>query len=240
MAEEIMAEEPVKRQFVSFTFFKVDAAWRRLPEKERAQGKTQFCKVASEWATSGRMNVLSYTTVGMRPDTDFMLWRICYSLDELQEMTTALLATDLGKYLHMPHSFLAMTKRSTYVIEHQHEGQTDTRGQLRPGRFKYIFIYPFVKTREWYLLRPETRQGIMNEHIRVGTKYQSVKLNTTYSFGLDDQDFVVAFESDKPEDFLDLVMELRETDGSKYTVRDTPIFTCILKDVTGTLNTLGG
>ena len=235
-----MAEEAVKRQFVSFTFFKVDAAWRRLPEKERALGKTQFCKVASEWATSGRMNVLSYTTVGMRPDTDFMLWRICYSLDELQEMTTALLATDLGKYLHMPHSFLAMTKRSTYVIEHQHEGQTDTRGQLRPGRFKYMFVYPFVKTREWYLLKPETRQGIMNEHIRVGTKYQSVKLNTTYSFGLDDQDFVVAFESDKPEDFLDLVMELRDTDGSKYTVRDTPIFTCILKDMTGTLNTLGG
>jgi chlorite dismutase len=235
-----MAEEPVKRQFVSFSFFKVDAAWRRLPEKERAQGKTQFCKVASEWAMSGRMNVLSYTTVGMRPDTDFLLWRICYSLDELQEMTTELLATDLGKYLHMPHSFLAMTKRSTYVIEHQHEGQTDTRGQLRPGRFKYMFVYPFVKTREWYLLKPETRQGIMNEHIRVGTKYQSVKLNTTYSFGLDDQDFVVAFESDKPEDFLDLVMELRDTDGSKYTVRDTPIFTCILKDMTGTLNTLGG
>ena len=236
MAEE---HEQVKRQFVSFTFFKVEPAWRRLPEKEREQGKVQFCRVASEWATSGHMNVLSYTTVGMRPDTDFMFWRICYSLDELQEMTTALLATDLGKYLTMPHSFLAMTKRSTYVIEHQHEGQTDTRGQLRPGRFKYIFVYPFVKTREWYLLHPEVRQGIMNEHIRIGTKYQSVKLNTTYSFGFDDQDFVVAFESDNPGDFLDLVMELRETDASKYTVRDTPIFTCILKDVKAALDTLG-
>ena len=235
-----MAEEQLRRQFVNFAFFKVDPAWRRLPEKEREQGKLQFSRVASEWGASGRMNVLSYTTVGMRPDTDFMLWRICYNLEELQEMTTALLATDLGKYLSTPYSFLAMTKRSTYVIEHQHEGQTDTRGQLRPGKFKYIFIYPFVKTREWYLLHPEVRQGIMNEHIRIGTKYQSVKLNTTYSFGLDDQDFVVAFESDKPEDFVDLVMELRETDGSKYTVRDTPIFTCILKDVKSTLDTLGG
>ena len=235
-----MAEEQLKRQFVNFAFFKVDPAWRRLPEKEREQGKLQFSRVASEWGASGRMNVLSYTTVGMRPDTDFLLWRICYNLEELQEMTTALLATELGKYLSTPYSFLAMTKRSTYVIEHQHEGQTDTRGQLRPGKFKYIFIYPFVKTREWYLLHPEVRQGIMNEHIRIGTKYQSVKLNTTYSFGLDDQDFVVAFESDKPEDFVDLVMELRETDGSKYTVRDTPIFTCILKDVKSTLDTLGG
>ena len=235
-----MAEEQVKRQFVSFTLFKVDPAWRRLPEKEREQGKAQFCRVASEWATSGKMNVLSYTTVGTRPDTDFMLWRICYQLEDLQEMTTALYATDLGKYLTTPYSYLAMTKRSTYIIEHQHEGQTDSRGQLKPGKFKYIFIYPFVKTREWYLMHAAARQGIMNEHIVVGTKYQSVKLNTTYSFGLDDQDFVVAFESDKPEDFLDLVMELRETDSSRYTVRDTPIFTCLLKDVKSTLETLGG
>ncbi len=235
-----MAEEQARRQFVSFTFFKADPAWRRLPEKEREQGKVQFCRVASEWATSGKMNVLSYTTVGMRPDTDFMFWRICYQLEELQEMTTALLSTGLGHYLSTPYSYLAMTKRSTYIIEHQHEGQSDSRGTLKPGRFKYIFIYPFVKTRDWYLLHPETRQGIMNEHIRIGTKYQSVKLNTTYSFGLDDQDFVVAFETDKPEDFLDLVMELRDSEGSRYTVRDTPIFSCILKDIKNTLDTLGG
>jgi chlorite dismutase len=235
-----MSEEPVRRQFVSFTYFKVDPAWRRLPAQEREQGKVQFCRAASEWATSGKMNVLSYTTVGMRPDTDFMLWRICYQLEDLQEMTTALYSTDLGKYLTTPYSYLAMTKRSTYIIEHQHEGQTDSRGQLKPGKFKYIFVYPFVKTREWYLMHPASRQGVMNEHIVVGTKYQSVKLNTTYSFGLDDQDFVVAFETDKPEDFLDLVMELRETDSSRYTVRDTPIFTCILKDVKSTLDTLGG
>jgi chlorite dismutase len=65
----------------------------------------------------------------------------------------------------------------------------------------------------------------MDEHIEIGNKYPSVKLNTTYSFGIDDQDFVVAFEGDYPEDFVDLVMELRESDGSKYTVRDTPIIT---------------
>jgi chlorite dismutase len=235
-----MAEEQqLRRQFVNFGFFKVDPAWRRLPEKERQEGKLQFCRVASEWANSGKMNVLPYTTVGTRPDTDIMLWRICYQLEDLQEMTTALLSTGLGQYMTTPYSYLAMTKRSTYVIEHQHEGQTDTRGQLRPGKFKYIFVYPFVKNRDWYLMHGESRQGMMNEHIRIGTKYQSVKLNTTYSFGLDDQDFVVAFESDKPEDFVDLVMELRETDGSKFTVRDTPIFTCILKDMMGALNTLG-
>ena len=236
-----MAEEqPIRRQFVNFTFFKVDPAWRRLPANDRERGKVQFCQVATEWGHSGKMNVLAYSTVGMRPDTDLMLWRVCYELEELQAMTTALLATELGQYMTTPHSFLAMTKRSTYIIEHQHEGQVDSRGALKPGGYKYLFVYPFVKTRDWYLLSLPARQSLMNEHIRVGHKYPSVKLNTTYSFGLDDQDFVVAFESDNPGDFLDLVMELRETDASKYTVRDTPIFTCILKDVKAALDTLGG
>ena len=234
-----MAQEKLRRQFVNFVFFKVDPAWRRLPGKDREQGKRQFCQVASQWAQPGRMHMLSYTTVGMRGDTDLMLWRICYQLEDLQQMTTDLLATDLGNYLSMPYSYLAMTKRSTYLIGHEHEGQADSRGQLRPGQHKYLFVYPFVKSREWYLLKPATRQGIMNEHITVGHKYPSIKLNTTYSFGLDDQDFVVAFEGDQPEDFVDLVMELRDTEGSRYTARDTPIFTCILKDFNAMLDTLG-
>ena len=68
---------------------------------------------------------------------------------------------------------------------------------------------------------------MMTEHIRLGHKYPSVKINTTYSFGLDDPEFVVAFESDRPADFLDLVMELRESGASSYTLKDTPIFTCV-------------
>ena len=235
-----MASEESRRQFVNFVFFKADPAWRRLPAKDRERGKVQFCQTATEWGHSGRMNVLSYTTVAMRPDVDFMLWRVCYHLEELQEMTTALLATELGHYLTTPYSYLAMTRRSTYVIEHQHEGQLDSRGQIVPGQYKYLFVYPFVKTRQWYRMSLPARQGMMNEHITIGHKYPLVKLNTTYSFGLDDQDFVVAFESDHPDNFLDLVMELRESEASLYTVRDTPIFTCILKDVKSTLDTLGG
>ncbi|MBI4460345.1 MAG: chlorite dismutase family protein, partial [Acidobacteria bacterium] len=215
-----MAAEEQRRQFVNFVFFKAEPAWRRLAAKDRERGKAQFCQVATEWGHSGRMNVLSYTTVAMRPDVDFLLWRVCYQLEELQEMTTALLATELGQYLTTPYSYLAMTRRSTYVIEHQHEGQLDSRGQIVPGQYKYLFVYPFVKTRQWYRMSLPARQGMMNEHIAIGHKYPSVKLNTTYSFGLDDQDFVVAFESDHPDHFLDLVMELRESEASLYTVRD--------------------
>lgn len=226
------------RQYVNFVFYKVDPAWRRLNAKQREASKRDFCKVVESYVN--RLMVLPYSTMGIRSDCDFMLWRIGYDLELMQQMSAEMLATGVGRYLTTPYSFLSMTKRSIYTREHVHEGQFDTRAQLVPGQYRYLFVYPFVKTRPWYLLPLEERQKIMNEHIRVGHKYPSVKLNTTYSFGLDDQEFVVAFETDKPADFLDLVMELRESQSSLYTLRDTPIFSCIHHTLDEVLNLLGG
>lgn len=210
------------RQFVNFSFYKLDPLWRRLPESERHAGREEFIKVANSY--EGRMILVPYSTFGFRAETDFFFWRISYQLEDFEEMSAALARTKLGAYLSTPVSYLSQSKRSTYVdrINPEHENE---RRRIVPGKYKYIFIYPFVKTREWYLLPLDERQKMMDEHIRVGNQFPSVKLNTTYSFGLDDQDFVVAFESDVPSDFVDLVMALRETQASRYTVRDTPIFT---------------
>lgn len=220
--------EELPRQFVNFHFFRLDPLWRRLPEMEKEKGRKEFLETAESFRAKG-MLLYSYSLLGIRGDAEFLLWRITEELDPLQEMSAALLKTGLGKYVTIPYSFLAMTKRSIYVDKHVHPGQEGRRGRIVPGESKYLFIYPFVKTRDWYRLPKEKRQELMDEHIRVGHKHPSVKLNTTYSFGLDDQEFVVAFETDKPADFLDLVMELRETEASRYTLRDTPTFTCIRK-----------
>ena len=219
-------QAPVQRQFVNFQFFKVLPAWRLLDVKTQETGKAEFLKVIEDYGS--RMILIPYSTVGIRPDCDFLLWRISYDLEVFQEMTARLLKTGFGKYLEISYSYLSMTKRSTYV-DKLDPGHTESRTRIKPGKFKYIFIYPFLKTRDWYLLPLETRQSMMDEHIRIGTKYTSVKLNTTYSFGLDDQEFIVAFETDFPGDFLDLVQELRESQGSKFTLRDTPTFTAVLK-----------
>lgn len=223
-----MAEEPIKRQYVNFAFFRVDPSWRKLSETEKKRGKAEVSEIVQ--AYSKKMILLNYSLVGLKADCDLLLWRISYELEPIQQMTTELYKTSLGAYLTTPYNYLAMTKRSIYIDKHLHEGQEGRRGVVVPGQYKYFFVYPFVKSREWYLLPMAERQKMMDVHIAVGHKFPSVKLNTTYSFGLDDQDFVVAFESDKPEDFLDLVMALRETEGSKYTVRDTPIFACIRKE----------
>lgn len=227
----------VNRQSVNFAFYKVDPAWRRLPKEQREASKKEFGAAVEEWRQ--RMLLIPYSTVGLRPETDFMLWRIAESLDLLQEMSRQLNKTALGAYLTTPYSFVAMTKRSIYVDKHVHPGQEGRRAAIVPGEYRYLFVYPFVKTREWFLLPIEQRQEMMDVHIKVGHQFPSVKLNTTYSFGLDDQEFVVAFESDKPGDFVDLVMALRETEGSRFTLRDTPIITCIRKPIHETLDDLG-
>lgn len=226
------------RQYITFSFYKLDPAWRRLPAEERARGREEWLAAVREFQDSGTV-LVPYSCVGLRADHDILLWRIDYQLERLQGMTAAMLSTGLGSYLLPSASFLSMSKRSVYVdkLNPEHE---DLRSTVVPGRGKYIFVYPFVKSREWYLLHKHTRQGIMDEHIFVGNKYPTVKLNTTYSFGIDDQDFVVAFESDHPEDFVDLVMELRETEGSRYTVRDTPIISGVKGTLEEVIGTLGG
>jgi chlorite dismutase len=227
----------VQRQFVNFSFYKLDPAFRRLGDHEKIQARSEFLKVFQQQPEPG-MICLTYSTVGLRGDADFLLWRISHTTDAFQQHTQRINMTRLGAYLTTPHSFLSMTKRSMYIDKLDPFHTAESRTHIIPGKRKYLFIYPFVKTREWYLLPLPERQAIMDVHIRVGNKYPSVKLNTTYSFGLDDQDFVVAFETEEPKDFLDLVMELRETQSSKFTQRDTPIFTCVQTPMENVLDQL--
>lgn len=218
-----MARE--RRQYVRFAFYRLAPEWRRLAAPERTAVREEFAEIIDVWA--GRVLLRTYSTLGMRADCDFMLWQVSENLDDFQELASDVAASDLGAYLETPYSYLSMTKHSMYVSEHVHPDQEGTRLTIAPGGSRYLFVYPFVKTRAWYLLPQSERQRIMNVHIATGHKYPTVKLNTTYSFGLDDQEFVLAFETDFPGDFLDLVQELRETESSSFTLRDTPIFTCV-------------
>lgn len=217
-----------KQQYVRFAFYKVDPAWQRLPEAERQQGRAGFLAVIDE--TTPQMLVRSYSCIGLRADADFLLWQVSYDLDDFQTFATKLNKTGLGRYLSTPYAYLSMTRRSQYVDPHDRDSESN-RLTIEPGGRKFLFVYPFVKTRAWYQLTKEERHEIMMEHIEVGQSFPSVKLNTTYSFGLDDQEFVVAFETDFPQDFLDLVEKLRYTRASLYTLRDTPMMTCRALDI---------
>jgi chlorite dismutase len=229
-------ERPHPRQIVRFAFYRATLAWRALADEERAAARKELAELLGEWRERIPM-LRCYSTVGMRGDADVLMWSAAKTLEEMRDLETAVRGSALGPYLETPHSYLAMTKRSQY--EDRLDPAQRGRLQVKPGRAKYLFVYPFVKTRAWYALPFEERQTMMDTHIEIGHRYPTVKLNTTYSFGLDDQEFVVAFETDRPEDFLDLVMELRETRASEYTLRDTPIFSCIAGEPEAVLESVG-
>jgi chlorite dismutase len=138
------------------------------------------------------------------------------------------------RYADTSHSYLALTKESVYSDEPQPLAPRE--GSER----RYLIVYPMWKKREWYGLPAEERMRIMRGHIEVGRRYGTIEINTAYSFGLDDQEFVVSFNADDPGEFLDLVQELRGTESSAYTFSETPIFTCISTSVERALDALDG
>lgn len=228
-----------KRQYVRFAFYKVDPAWRRLSPERQADHKRELLQTIETF--NRRMLLRPYSLMGTRADSELLLWQIAESPQPFQQLATAIMNTQMGGYLQIVYSYLSQTKRSIYEIRIDGDDESEEeRLVIDPSEAKYLFVYPFIKTRDWYQMSLPARQGMMDEHITVGRKYPSIRLNTTYSFGIDDYEFIVAFETDEPSDFLDLVQELRETEASRYTLQDTPLFTCANMRLDEALDSLGG
>jgi chlorite dismutase len=219
-----------ERHFVKYTFLQVDPAWRRLPAAERAEGKREFIAACEDFGVDHLLQ--SFSLMGTRGDCDLMLVAEAENLDRIHEFHVVLAQSGLMKWSRIAHSFLGLRKTSEY---------SDEERQIpRAFRGRYLFVYPFVKTRAWYGMPADERWRIMQDHIRVGREYPTVDNHTTYSFGLDDQEFVVAFDTDDAGAFLDLVQRLRTTEASAYTLRDTPSFTCINVSLERAVSALDG
>jgi len=226
---------PEDRKLMRYVFYKVDPSWRSLPDEERSLHKKEFVELLDK----APLEVHPYSTVGMRADCELALWEIADGPGPIQQFQAELNGTALGRAFRTSHSFLAMTKKSSYLKGHKHEGQ-EFNMPAGPKGSSYLFVYPMDKLRPWYRLPFEERRRIMGEHFRVGHKYPGVAIHTGYSFGLDDQEFVVAFEGESLGEFLDLVQELRGSESSAYTARDVPIFTCVKAPIEQILNQLDG
>jgi chlorite dismutase len=195
-------------------------------------GKDAFAEVVEEW--SGRMDSLrAYSVTGVRPDSDFFLWKITQRYEDLGELGADLNGTPLAGWLETPYSYLATTKASQYTAARRPR-------KVVPRGSPYLVVYPFVKIRPWYALPAEERQRAMDEHIRIGAEFASIVNHTTYSFGIDDQEFMTAFECDEPSDFMHLMLTLRDTEASRYTERDTPIFVGQAMEIRAALDALDG
>ena len=219
------------RTFAKFTFFKLDPAWQRRDPETRGEDKREFLAACEDFAQDRSLR--AYSTVGTRGDTDLMLLSQSPVLEDIHTFHVVLSQSGLARWMAIPHSYLAMTKRSPY-------SDSKPRPEICTSDRRYLFVYPFDKKREWYRLPAAERQRIMADHIAIGRRHPEIAINTAYSFGLDDQEFVVSFEADDPGEFLDLVQELRGSESSSYTLRDTPIFTCVSMPTARALDALDG
>ncbi|KAG2475332.1 MAG: Chlorite dismutase [Nitrosopumilales archaeon] len=218
------------RYFFSFSFFKVDPKWRWMADLAKEESAKEVENVLS----NSSVKVRTYSTLGLRDDADMLFWFASESLDAIQDIVSKIYLTVFGKYIAPSRVYLSNTRPSIYaksnIIPSFVAGE--------PPK-KYVIVYPFIKTREWYLLPVEQRKAMMDVHIAVGKKYPQVTLNTSYSFGIHDQDFMLAFETDELDAFQDLIMDLRGTKVSAYVKVDTPMIVCVKKDIIPLIASLG-
>jgi chlorite dismutase len=194
--------------------------WRRLDRAERDAQKREL----AEAAAGDGIRVHAYSLVGTRADADVLLWIVADDLEGIRELEMRFAATRLWAYSMRPYAYLAARRRSQYLGEHAHAGSEHARGTAGPvGDKPYLVLYPMVKKRSWYALPLPERTRIMAKHFEIGHRYPDVRIHTGYSFGIDDQEFVVCFEVDDVRRFLSLVADLRQTEASSYTERETPI-----------------
>ncbi|QLH05530.1 chlorite dismutase [Nitrosopumilus oxyclinae] len=224
-----MSEED-NQYYFNFSFFKVDPKWRWMADLAKEESAKEVENVMNN---SGIM-YRTYSNLGLRDDADFLIWFAAKTVEEIQTVIEKIYKTVFGKYIVPSRTYLSCTRPSLYVQEQKVHGFLTGNDPK-----KHVIVYPFTKTREWYLLPKEKRQEIMDEHIEVSRKYPQIILNTTYSFGIHDEDFMLAFEVDDIRDFQDLIMDLRETQVSTYVKNDIPMIVCVKKDLVPLISSLG-
>ncbi len=207
--------------FVQYTVFKFESAWRRLPHAAQRDGRAGFAAAVEEYAPT--ISTWAYSTVGLKVNADLMLWRRGRDPKPMQEMTSRLLQSGIGQYAEITYQLYGFTRPSNY----SKRPTTQEQAIDLNDRQTYLTVYPFTKTTEWHLMKREARQGMMNEHIKVGHEFEDVRQVLLYSTGIDDQEFVVAYEMESLPRFTALVTALRDTEARRYTLRDTPIITGI-------------
>jgi chlorite dismutase len=227
----------VTNELYRFLTLRLLPEWYRLPPEERAAQKREFVAAVRE----GGARTHAYSLVGTRTDADLLLWIVAEEVDALRAAETRMRGTALWGYSVRPYGYLAARRKSKYLGEHAHAGGEHDRTAAGPvGDSPYLVLYPMTKLRPWYRLPLEERTRIMAGHFAVGHRYPDVRIHTAYSFGLDDQEFVVTFEVKDLRDFLALVAELRETESSAYTERETPIFAATACALEAALDAIDG
>ena len=217
------------------TLFASYPVLRAVPERmaglDREVAVKEVAALFEEWA--GRVETRGiYSTTGFTATADLMLWWVGKSADDIQDLFVAFRKTQLGRALEQQEAFIGITMPAEFAKDH-----LPAFAQGKPPK-KFICVYPFVRTPEWYLLAPEERGSLLREHGNAGREFPDVLANTTSSFGLGDYEWILCFEADAPERIVKLIRRLRATEARRYTKVEIPFVTGIRKDLAAAVDDL--
>ena len=207
--------------YALYTCFKATHAFRDLDLDDAAQEVEDLVK---RWNAEVTVRGV-YSTVGFRADTDLMLWFVGPSPDAVQEALLAFNKTEAGRELEMSWMFMGVVKPAEFTADH---APAFVKGE--PPK-RYLCVYPFVRTPEWYLLPREERASLLREHGVIGREFPEVLANTTSAFGMNDWEWILAFEADALDRIVDCIRRLREAKARRFTKEEVPFVTGIRKDV---------
>jgi peroxiredoxin len=176
-----------------------------------------------EWAPHVTLRGV-YSTLGFRPDADLMMWWVARSPDEVQDLLGAFRRSALGRRFEQTWAFLGVHRPPEVAKDHV---PAFLRGEAAR---KYLCVYPFDRSYDWYLLPREERADLLREHGEMGREFPDVLANTTSNFGLGDWEWILAFESDEMHRIVDCIRRLREAKARRHTRTETPFVTGIRKD----------
>jgi chlorite dismutase len=213
----------VEQQLNIYATYAYKDAYFALSEEERKAVRAKIAGDAAALTPGAHL----YSVFPCRADAEFMIWS---AINAPEPSIAAKTLTDYNavsenwkQYVKSVQILWGFTRPSMYS-----RGKSEQDIDAIEGpRCKFFIVYPFSKTKEWFLMSMDARQGMMNEHIKIGKQYFDVKQLLLYSFGLQDQEFVVSYEVEDPVRFSELVNVLRDTEARRYTLYDTPLVTGI-------------
>jgi hydrogen peroxide-dependent heme synthase len=210
--------------FAYYPVFRATPDLRERPSGDLDQISHDAEILMKEW--SERVTVRgTYSSVGFRPDAELMMWWVGHSAEALQDLLVAFRRGALGRRLELTHAFLGMVRPAEFTKDHV---PAFLRGEAAK---KYLCVYPFVRTPEWYLLPPDARAGLLREHGEMGREFPDVLANTTSAFGLGDWEWILAFEADDLSRLVDCLRRLRDSASRLYVKEETPFVTGVRKEL---------
>lgn len=218
-----------EERYASYPVFKVDRDKLGSVDRDVAAKEVTALLEAYESRVHTRG---TYTTAAFTAQADLMFWWVAESVDDLEELLIELKRTQLGRALVPVEAFLGVSLPAEFARDHQ---PAFIKGE-DPKR--YICVYPFVRTPDWYLLEPQERGALLREHGEAGREFDDVLANTTSAFGLGDFEWILCFEADSPVRIVELIRRLRATEARRYTKVEIPFVSGIRKTSTQAVNDL--